>query len=154
MLVISASCAPIQISGFRREPFILPCRGLISIRSWHAVVRLVDGKGEVVGIGACVGVAVGASDDLAGAIGGTEGKRLSIEWIAIDAANRVVECGCRVGETPDQLGGRGRVVVRGLGQAKGNACARDGLRVAASVTGKLLLRRGLIGTSNGEVNIL
>lgn len=84
------------------------------------------------------GTVVGANDSTR-AISSRQRPALTREWVTIDAGDRVVDGRGGVGEAPDKLGGRSRVVVGALGQTEGVALAGEWLRVAASIAGELHL---------------
>lgn len=115
---------------------------------------LADSKGEVVSIRASLGAAINSSNSRAVRLVSGQADTLSIEGVAINVVERVVDNTSAVRSTPDQFGSVGRVVVGVLGQAVAVALALELLAVVTTVGRQLLLGVGLVLTGNGEVDVL
>lgn len=115
---------------------------------------LADSKGKVVGIRASLGATIDRGNSRAVRLISSKANTLSIEGVAINVVERVVDNTSAVRGTPDQLGGVGRVVVGTLGQAVAVALALELLAVVATIGGQLLLGVGLVLTGDGEVDVL
>jgi len=110
---------------------------------------LAKSQSKVVPIITSMDLPIIAAHNPAARITRTKRKRLARKRIPIDVGNSVVERRRGVREAPDQLRGRGRVVLVVLGQAETVALVGDGLAVETAAAGQGLDRAGLVGAGDG-----